>query len=60
MSVFSMIGCLFNRHKPLRRDVEWDGRAYVGTCRNCGAPIQRHGKRKWRKRKAAETHKPLA
>ncbi len=53
MPVFSFIGCLLNRHGPQRRDVTWDGRTYIGTCRHCAAPIQRHGRRNWRKRKDA-------
>ena len=53
MSVFSFIGCLLNQHQPLRRDVVWDGRAFVGQCRRCGAPIHRHGRRNWRKDKNA-------
>jgi len=55
MSVISKIGCLFNRHEPSRRDVTWDGRAYVGQCRHCGTPIRRHGKRNWRRRKHIES-----
>lgn len=54
MSVFSFVGCLLNQHDPVRRDVTWNGRAYVGDCRHCGAPIQRHGRRNWRKRKSAD------
>jgi hypothetical protein len=54
MSVFAFAGCLFNHHDPLRRDVEWDGRTYVGHCRHCGAPIERHGRRNWRRRKVAD------
>lgn len=54
MSVFSPIGCFLNRHQPRRRDVEWDGRTYIGQCRHCGALIERHGRRDWRKRKVAE------
>jgi hypothetical protein len=50
MFFMSSIGCKFNRHKPLRRDVEWDGRAYIGTCRHCGVQIMRHARRDWRKR----------
>ncbi|RNJ62593.1 MAG: hypothetical protein EDM03_14355 [Porphyrobacter sp. IPPAS B-1204] len=53
MSVFSSIGCLLNQHEPLRRDVTWDGRTYVGHCRHCNAPIERHGRRNWRKRSVA-------
>jgi hypothetical protein len=51
MSIFSFPGCLFNRHRPQRRGVSWDGRQYIGECRDCGEPIQRHGRRDWRKRK---------
>jgi hypothetical protein len=52
MSLFSFLGCMINRHSPLRREVEWNGRAYVGACRYCGTPIERHGRRNWRKRKS--------
>jgi hypothetical protein len=50
MSVFSIFGCLFGRHQPVRRDAVWDGRTYVGTCRHCGKAIERHGRHDWRKR----------
>ncbi|NCP14475.1 MAG: hypothetical protein GW858_09970 [Sphingomonadales bacterium] len=53
MSIFSIIGCALNLHQPNRRDVKWDGRAYVGRCRHCDAPIERLSRRKWRKRDAA-------
>jgi len=56
MSFFDSIGCLLNQHQPLRRDVTWNGRVYVGTCRRCDAPIERHGRRRWRKRKGAEAN----
>jgi hypothetical protein len=52
MSVLSAIACLLNQHDPVRRDVTWNGRTYVGQCRHCGTPIERHGRRNWRKRKA--------
>jgi hypothetical protein len=48
MSVFGSLLCAFNRHKPLRRDVRWDGEFYVGKCRRCGASIRRIGPQKWR------------
>jgi hypothetical protein len=54
MSVFSFIGCLLKKHEPMRRNVTWDGRSYVGHCRHCGSPIQRHGRRNWRKCKDAD------
>ena len=60
MSVFSTFGCLFNRHQPSRRHVVWDGRAYVGSCKNCGRPIQRHGKQHWRARKVDKAGLPPA
>lgn len=50
MSFLSFIGCSIDRHEPSRRNVEWDGRNYVGQCRHCGAPIMRMERRKWRKR----------
>ena len=49
MSVFSFVGCFANSHAPLRRDVSWDGRSFVGHCRHCGAPILRISHRNWRK-----------
>jgi hypothetical protein len=51
MSVFSNFACRLNQHEPIRRDVTWNGRKYVGECRHCGTPIERHGRRNWRKRK---------
>ncbi|OBV11002.1 hypothetical protein I603_1410 [Erythrobacter dokdonensis DSW-74] len=50
MSFISFIGCTTDRHEPLRRDVTWDGKRYVGACRHCGAPIVRIARRNWRKR----------
>jgi hypothetical protein len=60
MSVLSAISCLLNHHEPVRRDVTWSGRAYVGECCHCGAAIERHGRRNWRKRKptAEQTDAP--
>ena len=49
MSVFQSFACLLNQHKPIRRDVTWDGRTYVGLCKGCGAPIHRIGRQRWRK-----------
>jgi len=51
MSAFSFIACLLNQHAPVRRDVTWNGRAYIGHCRHCGAAIKRSARRSWRKRK---------
>jgi len=50
MTVFSFIWCQTNNHDPHRRDVEWNGMGYVGTCRHCETPIYRHKRRDWRKR----------
>ncbi|HKX79854.1 MAG TPA: hypothetical protein VJM34_15155 [Novosphingobium sp.] len=41
--------CLFDRHKPVRREAHWDGQHYVGTCIRCGARIRRRGRGDWRK-----------
>jgi hypothetical protein len=49
MPVFSFVGCMLNRHAPIRRDVAWHGRTYRGHCRHCGAEIERHGRNDWRK-----------
>lgn len=46
--MLSFIWCSANHHAPVRRDVEWDGRGYVGTCRHCGAAIYRHKHHDWR------------
>lgn len=43
--------CLFNRHRPLRDKIEWNGMTYIGTCKYCGAEIQRLDKGGWRRRK---------
>jgi hypothetical protein len=50
MSVFQTLACLLNQHQPVRRNVTWDGRSYVGVCRQCETPIERRGRRRWRKR----------
>ena len=48
---FSIL-CLIGRHQPVRRDVEWDGRTYVGECRHCGKQIERVAHRNWKKQSA--------
>jgi hypothetical protein len=55
MSVFETLACKLNQHQPVRRDVTWNGRAYVGVCRHCDAPIERIGRRRWRRRNNAPT-----
>ena len=47
MSIISPILCLTGKHRPLRRNVEWNGRTYVGKCRHCGKDIQRVAHRNW-------------
>jgi hypothetical protein len=49
MSFISFFGCAMDRHAPLRREVSWDGRHYVGHCRYCQEPILRIAHHKWRK-----------
>jgi hypothetical protein len=41
--------CVLNKHQPDRRNVGWDGKAYVGQCRRCSAPIKRLARKKWRR-----------
>jgi hypothetical protein len=47
--------CMLNRHRPKRSAVEWDGRTFVGTCRNCNAPIRRLERGGWRAAKDVES-----
>lgn len=54
MSLLSPIACMMGRHDPKRRDVEWDGRTFIGHCRHCGKPIERVTHRQWRERETAE------
>ena len=56
MSIMSPIACLLNWHEPVRREVVWNGRAYVGECRHCNTPIQRLGRRVWRRRRDDAAH----
>lgn len=44
MSAISFLGCLIGRHKPVRREVVWDGRIYLGNCRQGAVPIIRRGR----------------
>ena len=39
--------CLFNRHRPVREGVVWDGLNYVSNCRFCGKAIRRKSRGKW-------------
>jgi hypothetical protein len=45
--------CLFNRHNPDRRAVQWDGRGYVGTCQHCGTSVRRLRHNRWKADEAA-------
>lgn len=54
MSFLSPIACMMGRHDPKRREVEWDGRNFVGKCRHCDKPIERVTHRNWREREAQE------
>ncbi|MBV7258844.1 hypothetical protein [Erythrobacter crassostreae] len=49
MSVLSITKCLTGQHKPVRRDVVWDGERFAGECRNCGKSIKRVSTGQWRK-----------
>lgn len=48
MSLLSPVTCILGRHSPKRREVQWDGRNYVGKCKHCGKPIERVSHRNWR------------
>jgi hypothetical protein len=54
MSVIQTLACLLNQHQPVRRDVTWNGRTYIGVCRHCDAPIERLGRRRWRRRRTED------
>lgn len=43
------IMCRLNRHRPVRRAVDWDGRRYVGSCSDCGDRIYRLKSHEWRR-----------
>lgn len=40
--------CQFNRHRPNRGKVVWDGMHYVGTCKGCHREIYRRKSKSWR------------
>ncbi len=46
---WTRVKCLFNRHRPVAREVEWDGAHYVGHCVGCGARIRRRSSKTWRR-----------
>ena len=54
MSMISPISCLMGRHSPIRRNVKWDGRKYIGHCKHCGKAIERISHRNWREQVAKE------
>lgn len=41
--------CLFNRHEPADRRVNWNGETYLSICEYCGAPIFRLKRGRWRR-----------
>ncbi|MEO0030943.1 MAG: hypothetical protein RIS94_701 [Pseudomonadota bacterium] len=40
--------CSFNRHRPERKTVRWNGVQYRAECRHCGQGIQRQPLGGWR------------
>jgi len=46
--ILQPILCVFNRHRPDRNKVEWDGLHYVGHCGRCGREIYRRKSKSWR------------
>ena len=47
--LLELFKCLFNRHRPVRNEVDFYRDSYVGHCRYCGARIRRVGHRDWRR-----------
>ncbi|WP_225205130.1 hypothetical protein [Novosphingobium huizhouense] len=41
--------CLFDRHRPKRERISWDGLGYVSHCRHCSATIRRKPRGGWRR-----------
>jgi hypothetical protein len=50
----SKLLCLFNRHRPARETVEWNGHAFVGHCKRCNSEIRRREVGGWRRRTSGE------
>lgn len=46
--MFGRLLCLFNRHRPRRERILWDGLAYVSHCRRCERAIRRRTRGGWR------------
>jgi hypothetical protein len=46
--LFGRVLCLFNRHRPQRRNVVWDGFHYTSDCTHCGKPVFRRSGGGWR------------
>lgn len=55
-----MIGrllCMFNRHRPRRDRIQWDGLNYIAACRHCAGPIRRQTRGGWRMDDSGDTQK---
>lgn len=46
--MFGRVLCLFNRHRPRRDKVTWDGFNYHSECAHCGKRIYRRQGGGWR------------
>ncbi|MCW1382009.1 hypothetical protein OLX02_04165 [Novosphingobium sp. KCTC 2891] len=46
--MFGRLLCLFNRHRPRRDRIEWDGFNYISDCRHCEATVRRQPRGGWR------------
>ncbi|KUR71970.1 hypothetical protein AQZ52_07965 [Novosphingobium fuchskuhlense] len=44
---FKRLRCLFGRHSPARRLVQYEGHLKVGPCRHCGRPLEKGAEGKW-------------
>ena len=50
--IFGRVLCLFNRHRPQRDKVAWDGGNYNSQCVDCGKRIYRRQGGGWRATRA--------
>lgn len=55
MNFFASMRCRLDSHRPVRREVQWNGESYVGTCISCEAPIYRRAHGVWRRRELPQT-----
>lgn len=50
MRFIRLIECLFDRHRPIRREVAHGDNGFLSRCRHCGAEIKRTSHKRWVRR----------